>query len=323
MKKNIIITTIALLTTIHLNAQNFVKQQGQLSVNGIQLVDKNNQPVVLRGVSLGWSNFWPRFYSKDAVKWLKNDWDITVIRAAMGVDLGKDSYLSNPENSVKLVENVVEGAIRQGIYVIIDWHCHNIHTEDAAKFFDEMSKKYARYPNIIYELFNEPNYESWTDVKKYSETVIQAIRKNDTNNVILVGSPHWDQDINLPADDPITGQKNIMYTLHYYANTHFQWLRDRADKAMEKGIPIFISESAGMEASGNGAMNYEEWQKWIDWSEAHKISWVTWSISDKKETCSMLLPTAPSEGKWNDSDLQESGKKTREYLREMNTTIIH
>jgi endoglucanase len=250
------------------------------------------------------------------VKWLKKDWKITVIRAAMGVE-PKGAYLSNPENSVKLVENVVDAAIQQGIYVIIDWHSHNIHTEEAVAFFDMMSKKYARYPNIIYEIFNEPTYQSWTDVKKYSETVIQTIRKNDANNVILVGSPHWDQDIHMPAEDPIVGQKNLMYTLHYYANTHFQWLRDRADKAMEKGIPLFVSESAGMEASGNGAMNYTEWQKWIDWGEAHKISWITWSVSDKKETCSMLLPTASSAGKWKEPDLQESGKKTREYLREM------
>ncbi|KAA6320222.1 Endoglucanase 4 [termite gut metagenome] len=45
-------------------------------------------------------------------------------------------------------------------------------------------------------------------------------------NVILVNSSHWDQDIHLPADNPITGYDNIMYTLHFYAATHKQELKN-------------------------------------------------------------------------------------------------
>ncbi|GAA6773607.1 hypothetical protein AAGS39_43710 [Flavobacterium sp. CGRL2] len=52
------------------NAQ-FVKKHGQLSVQGTQLVDKNNNPVVLRGLSFGWHSLWPRFYNEKAVAWLK------------------------------------------------------------------------------------------------------------------------------------------------------------------------------------------------------------------------------------------------------------
>jgi len=47
-------------------------------------------------------------------------------------------------------------------------------------------------------------------------------------------------------------------------------------------------ESAGTEASGDGPMNYVAWQEYIDLMEVRKISWVTWSISDKEETCSMF-----------------------------------
>ena len=106
-----------------------------------------------------------------------------------------------------------------------------------------------------------------------------------------------------------------MYTVHFYAATHKQELRDRCNYALKKGIPIFISESAGMEASGNGALNVEEWTKWIEWAEQNKISWITWSVSDKDETCSVLYPTAASEGNWTEKDLKESGIKTRELLR--------
>jgi len=106
-----------------------------------------------------------------------------------------------------------------------------------------------------------------------------------------------------------------MYTVHFYAGTHKQWLRDKTDEAIKSGLPIFISECAGMEASGDGPINYEEWQKWIDWMEARGLSWITWSVSDKNETCSVLKPSAASGGNWKESDLKESGIKIREYLR--------
>jgi endoglucanase len=232
----------------------------------------------------------------------------------MGVE-PKNGYIENPEWSKETIEAVVDGAIKEGIYVIIDWHSHHIRLDEAKTFFKEMAEKYHQYPNIIYEIFNEPEYDSWADVKNYSTQVIATIRAIDSNNVILVGSPHWDQDVNLPADDPITGDKNLMYTLHYYAATHKQELRDKADYALKKGLPLFISESAGMEAIGNGKINKKEWQKWIDWSERNKISWITWSVSDKNETCSVLQSGAASDGNWDESDLKESGIMAREYLR--------
>jgi endoglucanase len=149
--------------------------------------------------------------------------------------------------------------------------------------------------------------------------MIKTIRAIDPDNIILVGNPHWDQDVHLVADNPITGFTNIMYTLHFYAATHKQELRDRGDYALKKGIPLFVSESAGMSANGNGPLNYEEWQKWIDWMVKNKISWITWSVADKNETCSMLNPSASSDGNWEEKDLKESGAKTREYLRKLVT----
>lgn len=310
--------TLTLLLVFSMSNAQFVKQHGQLSVRGAQLVDKNNNPIVLRGMSFGWHSMWPRFYNEKAVSWLKKDFNCNVVRAAMGIELGEWSYLKNPEFSKQKIEAVVNGAIKSDIYVIIDWHSHNINLKEAKEFFAEVSKKYAKYPNIIYEIFNEPDYETWPEVKAYSEEVIKVIRENDPGNIILVGSPHWDQDVNLPAADPIIGFDNIMYTMHFYAATHGKELRDRTDEAIKSGLPIFISESAGMEASGNGPLDIIAWQEYIDWMEARKLSWITWSVSDKDETCSILKKSAKSDGKWKNDDLKESGIKVREFLRKYN-----
>ena len=291
-----------------------VKLYGQLQVDSTQLSDRHGKPVVLRGMSFGWHNYWPRFYNKAAVEWLAKDWSCTVVRAAMGVEPER-GYLKDPAGSKQKIQAVVDAAIDQGIYVIIDWHSHNINLAAAKEFFREMALKYGGYPNVIYEIFNEPDQESWKEVKAYSTEIISTIRAIDPDNIILVGNPHWDQDIHTVADDPLVGYKNIMYTVHFYAATHKQFLRDRCDYALTKGIPIFISESAGMEASGDGPINKEEWITWIEWCEKNKISWITWSVSDKDETCSVLRKTASAGGNWKAEDLKESGARAREMLR--------
>ena len=294
-----------------------VAKHGKLSVRGTQLVDEKGQELMLRGVSFGWHNWWPRFYNGGTVKWLKDDWGCNVVRAAMGVE-PNGAYLSRPDWSKEKIKAVVDAAIKEGLYVIIDWHSHNIRLPEAKEFFIEMANTYGKYPNVIYEIFNEPERQSWVDVKSYSIDVINAIRTIDPDNIILVGSPHWDQDVHLVADDPITGQTNLMYSLHYYAATHKQPLRDRGDYALSKGLRLFISDSGGMEATGNGPLNQEEWGKWIEWAEQNKMSWITWSVSDKNETCSLLLPSAADDGGWNEKDLKESGIKTRALIRKYN-----
>ncbi len=317
MKPQIILSLFFFFASAILTAQP-VNDHGQLHVDGLQLKDSHDNTVVLRGMSFGWHCFHPRFYNAGAVEWLFRDWGCSVVRAAMGVE-PKSGYIDKPEWSKEKVKAVVDGAIKEGIYVIIDFHSHNIRLNEAKQFFTEMAATYGRYPNVIYEIFNEPDHETWDEVKAYSKEVISTIRKIDADNVILVGSPHWDQDINIVADAPLTNLSNIMYTVHFYAGTHKQQLRDRCDYALNKGIPIFISESAGMEATGDGPINYEEWNKWIEWSEKNNISWVTWSVSDKDETCSVLLPSADSSGNWQTKDLKESGIKTRELVRKYNS----
>lgn len=295
--------------------QNAEESLPALVVNGTQLMNVNGDTVVLHGVSYGWHQFWPRFYNASTVAYFAQDWGAQVVRAAMGVDLDSACYVARPEFGIECVTKVVDAAIENNVYAIIDWHSHNLRLEEAKDFFTRMATRYKGVPNVIYEIFNEPVEDSWSQLKEYSIEVIKAIRAVEPDAVILVGCPHWDQDIHLAADDPITGYKNIMYTLHFYANTHGQWLRDRGDYALSKGLPVFVSECAGMEASGDGPLSPEEWQNWLDWMQKHSISWVAWSVSDKDETCSMLYPTASSEGNWKDPDMKEWGHMVRNDLK--------
>ena len=317
MKKLITILSLALLLSASAAAVTPVKNWGQLQVNGNQLCDRSGNPVVLRGVSFGWHNIWPRFYNKKAVKWLVNDWHATIVRASMGIQI-EDNYLENPEFAEKCITAVVDAAIKNGVYVIIDWHAHTMHTQEAKAFFSRMAQKYGKYPNVIYELYNEPIDDSWESLKAYAKEIIAEIRKYDPDNIILMGCPHWDQDIHLVTENPIEGVTNVMYTLHFYAGTHKDYLRDRLEAAVKSGLPVFVSECGGMDASGNGPLAPDEYQKWIDVMERNRVSWVNWSISDKDETCSMILPRARATGGWTPDLIKPWGKLVREALIKYN-----
>ena len=264
--KRLFFSLLLMLSLQAIQATKPVKQWGQLQVKGALLCDHKGQPVGWRGVSLGWHNLWPRFYNKQAVKWLADDWHATVVRAAMGVKID-NNYLENPQFAISCIIPVIKSAIKNGLYVIIDWHAHDMYTEEAKDFFGQMARKYGKYPNIIYELYNEPIDDSWESLKTYARTVIAEIRKYDPDNIILMGCPHWDQDIDLVAASPLEGVSNVMYTLHFYAATHKDGLRSKLETAVKGGLPVFVSECAGMEASGDGPLDREEYRKWLETME--------------------------------------------------------
>ena len=293
-----------------------------LYVEGTQLMAAG-KPVAMRGVSFGWHNIWPRFYNKEAVKHLHDDWGVQLFRAAIGADDHAKAdnpgihggYMGEPEFALECLYNVVDGAIESGSYVIVDWHSHLLHTAEAKDFFTKVATRYADCPNVIYELYNEPVNDSWAELKAYAEELIPVIDSISTvHPLILMGCPHWDQDINLPAEDPLTCYDNLMYTVHFYAATHKDYLRERSDAALAAGIPIFLSECAACEASGDGPMDMDSWQAWSGWAASKGISIITWSISDKAETCSMFTPEAGSEGPWKDEVIKPWGTIVKNWL---------
>jgi endoglucanase len=322
MRKRQIIEMIFAMSTlliIVVNAQTPVELHGALRVEGNKIVDKDGKQTQLCGMSFFWSQWMGKFYNEQTVKWLVDDWKVTVVRAAMGVKHieSHSGFLYDGSEQLK-VKAVVEGALKKGIYVIIDWHDHLAfqNAEESQHFFEEMARLYGSYPNVIYEIYNEPERVSWSKtVKPYSQRIVKAIRAIDSDNLILIGTPYWCQNVNDAADDPLEG-KNLVYSLHFYAASHKGELRDKALYAMKKGIPLFVSEFGTCLASGNGILDSAETQRWFSFMDQNKLSWCSWSIADKDETASALLPGARYYGQWTLNELTPSGKIIRCKLRQ-------
>ena len=106
--------------------------------------------------------------------------------------------------------------------------------------------------------------------------------------MIIVGTPNWSQQVDEAAGDPITGEKNIMYALHFYAGTHKDDLRNKMIRAAKAGLPIFCSEFGISDASGNGSLDIESGNKWIAVMDELDISYVCWNLANKSESSSLL-----------------------------------
>jgi len=294
----------------------WVEKYGRLQVKDNKIVDKNGTPVQLRGMSLFWSNDgWggEKFWNAAVVSNLVRRWNMNIIRAAMGVEKS-GGYLENKNSNLQKLKTVVNAAIENGIYVIIDWHAHDIHTSEAFTFFTNIAEIYKTNDNIIFEIFNEPDYETWIDIKNYATNIIKGIRDRQATQLILVGTRQWSQMVDEAADNPITGYSNIAYVLHFYAGTHKQWLRDKALYALNKGIALFVSEWGTCNASGNGGYDPTESTLWINFMNQHKLSWCNWAFNDKNETASALVAGASTTGPWPDSQLTTSGKFVKQHI---------
>ena len=295
-----------------------VGKHGKLSVNGTKIVDKNGSTFSLKGVSTHGIAWFPQYINKDAFKTLRDDWGINVIRLAMYTD-------PSAGYSTSIHEKVKEGvnyATDLGLYVIIDWHIlsdgnPNTYKAEAISFFKEMANLYKYYDNIIYEICNEPNGNvTWqNDIKPYAEEVIKEIRNIDKDAIILCGTPTWSQDVDVVANNPIQGYNNIMYTLHFYADTHRDNIRNKAQIALDKNLPIFVSEFGICDASGNGNINEEEANKWIEFLNNNSISWVCWNLSNKNESSALLSPDNSKISGWTQDDLSKEGKWLIETLK--------
>ena len=288
-------------------------KHGALHVDGLQVKDKYNQPFTLRGASthgMHWGDG-ETFLNKTAFQNLRDEWGVNMVRLVSYVTQG--GYTQGSKDKLdKHIQKGVSNLTELGMYAIIDWHVHaenpNDKKSEAIQFFDTYSKKYKDQSNIIYEICNEPTGTPWNQIRPYAVDVVNTIRANDPDAIIVVGTNTWSQDVDEVAtnggkiDDP-----NVMYTIHFYSGSHGESLREKVRTALKAGTPVFCTEFGVCDASGNGGFNLEEADRWIDFFEENGISYCCWSLSKKNESASMLSPECNKVNGFTNADLGATG----------------
>ncbi len=326
--------------------QSGVSRNGRLEVikdeNGVmRLANQKGAFISLRGMST--YNFnrvivgddSQNLLNDNAFSALREDWKCNVIRLAVYVRSEDNGYNGMKEDTMKNIDKAVKLATDNDMYVIIDWHVlfpgdptHETY-QFAQDFFTSVAKKYGKTKNVMFEIMNEPNSYTmadvifWEHIKPYAENMVKLIRKY-SNNIIIIGNPSWSQRPDICAENPIEG-KNLMYSVHFYAGSHGQELRDNITSALENGAAVFCTEWGVTNNTGNGEVylspedgGVSDASTWLDFLDEHKISWCNWSISAKSENSAALLKTTslnPKNGLWEVDELSASGQFVRERLR--------
>ncbi|MGA4843797.1 glycoside hydrolase family 5 protein [Streptomyces sp. G45] len=302
-----------------------VAANGQLSVCGTKLCNQSGKPVQLRGMSSHGTQWYAQCLTDGSLDALAGDWKADVLRVSTYVQEG--GYASNPRKFTDLAHKLIEEASERGMYVIVDWHMldpgdPHANLSRAKTFFTEIAKRHKGKNNVLYEIANEPSGVSWSRVKSYAEQIIPVIRGIDADAPVLVGTRAWSSfgvsegaDEKEVVNNPVNA-RNIMYTFHFYADSHREEYLDTLSRAADK-LPVFVTEFGTQNYAGEGSNDFAMSQKYLDLMAAKKISWVNWNFSDDDRTGAVFKPgTCDANGPWTGtSKLKPAGVWIRERVR--------
>ncbi len=304
---------------------------GKLKLVGNQLSDKNGNPVQLKG----WSTFSLHYkgYCGGEGQWkLMKQYGANIVRLAMYIDDPNDggSYLKKPDYFKDLIKKSIEETKNLNMYCIVDWHITpdsllsgdpNDYIAESKDFFGEISKYCADngYDNVLYEICNEPTC-GWTNIKSYAEEVIPVITEKQPDAIVIVGTDSWCQKIMEPVSNPIDSlyKKNVMYSFHYSACTHYALLGDFRN--VQKHLPVFVSEWSAVKFNGDGPFCASNSDDLISACEnKHEapqlVSWCLWNWSGKYEASSFFTDICSPSNLSRYTD--DSGRKYSDYVIEL------
>ncbi|MFQ5652214.1 MAG: glycoside hydrolase family 5 protein [bacterium] len=282
-----------------------------------KIVDESGGQVMFRGLApidplyQYFASSESAFHDDDFVPWQErhfrtlSEWGTTIIR--LGIEPAT-WRAHGKEKAFEILDQAVAWASKYEMYVMLDFHSigfppaekyeSNLHDlygelyytsrEEIKAFWESISRQYASN-NVVafYELFNEPfgvdgpaTPDDWQPWKAFAETVIDIIRKNDPDAVVIGGGLDHGYDLSQVLQNPID-RPDLVYATHPYPDKN-KWGRnwDEAFGDVSAQYPVFATEfgftpESEREYAGEG--RYRE--AVFDYLESKKISWTAWCFS--------------------------------------------
>jgi endoglucanase len=263
-----------------------------------------------------------KFYNPSVVAWLKQDWNANIIRVPIRMSAPGD-IRTDREGNLARIKTVIDAAIANDMYVVVAWEELNHSSTSIANidakisFYQEIARTYGDSNNVIYEVLHAPRPDvKWNEaLRPQLQSIVDAIRTLDPDNLIVAGTPNWSWYPGLAAENPLTGI-NIAYDLTIDANSSdANASRDSAQNALNSGLPLFVSEFNFR--ANTPLVDVEKANIWREFIQSNKLNTIGFAIHDSSSDpgINALFSGASGTGNWLDSDLTESGSYLKNLIK--------
>eukprot|EP00924_Labyrinthula_sp_SR-Ha-C_P006727 snap_masked-scaffold_29-processed-gene-2.65-mRNA-1 protein AED:1.00 eAED:1.00 QI:0/-1/0/0/-1/1/1/0/902 len=264
----------------NVSAVGYAWDNGQLSVEGTQLVNEAGEPIQLKGMVA--SNFpEPNCNDLCTYSYVVTNWGVNLLRLPIAAwYLEQDS-----ERAMQEYMELIDSALDLGVYVMASFQntqpspfyfINEVQNMTVVEFWITLAERYGNNTQFMIDLMDEPSSgnweEGWQEMVDFAEEIIPTIRESAPDTVILVPTNFWNQNFHVVATNVLSDEvsDNVMYKAHFYVGSHDIYLARLVKYASR--VPMFVAKLGISEWFGEGF--YPDFiSKYIEEMAKLNISW--------------------------------------------------
>jgi Ca2+-binding RTX toxin-like protein len=252
----------------------------QFQVKGTQIYNPQGQEFIIKG-----SNIFTWEGISNVDNYL-NTWGFNTIRVPNYL-LGSYNQPHPAANNYGTNHKIVDAYTSQGAVVIFDAHdriggyYENNQWEILKDYWRDMAREFKDNPYVWFNLHNEPGNatpkpEKWVS---YHRELIDIIRSEGANNLIVVDGEAWGQDYHTQtianyASEIMADNENIIFSLHVYEQWNSHNLTTYFDTLHSQNIPVIVGEYG---SENNGQSTLPASQQMLQAAQEREIGRIVWA----------------------------------------------
>ena len=254
----------------------------QFQIIGTKIYDPNGQEFIVKGINMfAWEGL-------SQVDSLVNHWGFNTIRVPNYL-LGSYEQPHPAADNYGNNHQIVDAFTSQGSVVIFDAHdriggyYENNEWEILKDYWRDMAREFKDNSNVWFNLHNEPgnataNPEKWVN---YHRELIDIIRSEGANNLIIVDGEAWGQDFHTQtianyAQEVLDKNQNVLFSIHAYEQWNNNDIASYLDELYVRDIPVIIGEY-GTENEGQSTLDATV--QTIAATQDREIGRITWEAN--------------------------------------------
>ena len=213
-----------------------------------KIYDPNGQEFIIKGANMFAQESISNFHN------YLNVWGFNTIRVPNYL-LGSYGQAHPEEDDYRTNHKIVDAYTSQRVVVMFDAHdligsyYEGQNWETLKDYWRDMAQEFKDNPYVWFNLHNEPGnhiaqQKKWVE---YHRKLIDIVRAEGANNTIVIDGEAWGQDFHTQtivthAQEIMTGNENIVFSIHVYDQWTTNNLGTYLDTLEAQNIPIIIGE---------------------------------------------------------------------------------